>query len=95
MLELGRYSKKLHSEVANFINETNFDKIYVYGKDVTNTFNKINPRKRGKVLYSKKDIISFMKDDIKNGEYLMIKGSNSTGLNKITQSLKRGKFNAF
>ena len=36
-----------------------------------------------------------MKNDIKSSEYLMIKGSNSTGLNKITASLKRGRFNAF
>ena len=33
--------------------------------------------------------------DIKNGEYLMIKGSNLTGLNRISKSLKRGKLNAF
>jgi hypothetical protein len=33
--------------------------------------------------------------EIKNDEYLMIKGSNSTGLNKISQSLKKGKLNAF
>ena len=33
--------------------------------------------------------------DIKNGEYLMIKGSNSTGLNRISQNLKKGKLNAF
>ena len=36
-----------------------------------------------------------MINDIKNGDYLMIKGSNSTGLNKISQSLKVGKINAF
>ena len=36
-----------------------------------------------------------MINDIKNGEYLMIKGSNSTGLNKISQSLKVGKNKCF
>ena len=59
------------------------------------TFNKIRTQKRGKILNSKKDILNFIKNDIKNGEYLMIKGSNSTGLNKISKSLKRGKLNAF
>ncbi len=95
MLELGKYSKKLHIEAAHYINTAKIDKVYVYGKDVIETFNKIKPQKRGKILNSKKDILNFMINDIKNGEYLMIKGSNSTGLNKISQSLKVGKINAF
>ena len=95
MLELGKYSKKLHREAAQYINDAKIDKVYVYGKDVIETFNKIKPQKRGKILNSKKDILNFMISDIKNGEYLMIKGSNSTGLNKISQSLKVGKINAF
>ncbi len=95
MLELGKYSKKLHREAAQYINDTKIDKVYVYGKDVIETFNKIKPQKRGKILNSKQDILNFMISDIKNGEYLMIKGSNSTGLNKISQSLKVGKINAF
>ena len=95
MFELGKYSKKLHIEAARNINATKIDKVYVYGKNIIETFNKIKPQKRGKILNSKKDILNFMINDIKNGDYLMIKGSNSTGLNKISQSLKVGKINAF
>ena len=95
MLELGKYSKKFHKKAADFINHTKIDKVYVYGKDIIETFNKIRPQKRGKILNSKKDILNFMLSDIKNREYLMIKGSNSTGLNRICQSLKVGKLNAF
>ena len=95
MLELGKYSKKFHKKAADFINNTNIYKVYVYGKDVIETFNKIKPQKRGKILNSKEDILNFMIKDINNGEYLMIKGSNSTGLNRISQSLKKGKLNAF
>ena len=46
-------------------------------------------------LNSKKDNLNFVINDIKNGEYLMIKGSNSTGLSKISKRLKVGKINAF
>ena len=94
-MELGKYSKKLHIKVADYINKTNIDKVYVYGNHIMETFNKIRTQKRGKILNSKKDILNFVKNDIKSSEYLMIKGSNSTGLNKITASLKRGRFNAF
>ena len=95
MLELGKHSKKLHIEVADIINNTSIDKVYVYGNEVIETFNKIRPQKRGRILNSKKDILNFMINDIKNGEFLMIKGSNSTGLYKICQILKKGRINAF
>ena len=95
MMELGKYSKKLHIEAAKYINDSKIDKVYVYGKDIIETFNKIKPQKSGKIFNSKKDILNFMINDIKNGEYLMIKGSNSTGLNKISKSLKLGEINAF
>ena len=48
MLELGKYSKKLHIEAGQFINKTKIDKVYVYGKDVVKTFNKIRPKKEEK-----------------------------------------------
>lgn len=94
MLELGKFSKNLHLQAAKIVNNTSINKVYVYGKKIINTFNKIRPQKKGKVLYSRKDIIKFFKNDIKGGEYLMIKGSNSTGLNAITKKIKLGRINA-
>tara|TARA_B100001250_G_scaffold400861_1_gene411939 strand:+ start:229 stop:1137 length:909 start_codon:yes stop_codon:yes gene_type:complete len=94
MLELGKLSKKLHTEAAKIVNNTSINKVYVYGKNIIDTFNKIIPQKKGKILSSKKDILNFLINDIKNGEYLMIKGSNSTGLNTIAKKLKLGKINA-
>ncbi len=87
MLELGKFSKKLHESLAIHINKTKIDKIYVYGKEIINTYNKIRTQKRGKILYSEKEIMRFIKQEINNKDYLMVKGSNSTGLNKIIQKL--------
>ena len=94
MLELGKFSKKLHLEAAKIVNNTNINRVYVFGKKIIDTFNKIRPQKRGKILYSSKDVSNFLKNDIRDGEYLMIKGSNSTGLNNISKNLKLGKINA-
>tara|TARA_B100000427_G_scaffold102431_1_gene84635 strand:+ start:2501 stop:5344 length:2844 start_codon:yes stop_codon:yes gene_type:complete len=94
MLELGKFSKKLHVEAAKFVNKSNVDKVYVYGKHIVDTFNKIRPQKKGSILKSKKDILKFLINDIKDGDYLMIKGSNSTGLNLISHKLKSGRLNA-
>jgi len=94
MLELGKFSKKLHLEAAKMVNKTSINKVYVYGKKIANTFNKIRPQKRGKILYSSKDVSNFLKNDIKDGEYLMVKGSNSTGLNTMMKNFKSGKTHA-
>ena len=94
MLELGKFSKKLHLKAAQIVNKTNINSVNVFGKKIIYTFTKIRPQKRGKILYSSKDIFNFLNDDIKDGEYLMIKGSNSTGLNTIVKKLKLGKINA-
>ena len=94
MLELGKFSKQLHFDAAKFVNNTNINKVYVYGKSIIDTFNKIRPQKKGRVLNSKIDILNFLKNEVKNGEYLMIKGSNSTGLNFIVKKLISGKINA-
>ncbi len=94
MLELGKFSKKLHLEAAKIVNNTSINRVYVFGKKIIPTFNKIRPQKRGKILYSSKDVSKFLNNDVKDGEYLMIKGSNSTGLNIISKQLKSGKINA-
>ena len=91
MLELGKFSKKLHLEAAEKVNNTRINRVYVYGKEILYTFNKIRPQKRGKILYSRRDVSIFLNNDIKDGEYLMIKGSNSTGLNTIAKNLKSRK----
>ena len=87
MLELGKFSKKLHIKAAKDINKAKFKKLFVYGNNIIDTFNKIRTRKRGRILESKSDIINIIKNDLNNDDFLMIKGSNSTGLNKIIKQI--------
>ena len=94
MLELGRFSKKLHIMAARIVNNTKVNKVYAYGKNIIYTFNKIRTQKKGRLLKSEKDIFYFLKNEINDGDYLMIKGSNSTGLNALTTKLKLGKISA-
>ena len=90
MLELGKFSKNLHIKIAKFINKSNANKIYVYGKHIRHTFNKIKTHKKGKIFKNKNEIIDFIKNDLSNNDYLMIKGSNATGLNKVVSKFNRG-----
>ncbi len=88
MLELGKHSKNLHKNLGNLINSSKINSVSVYGKDIRETYKKINYKKKGLILKEKSQIIDLIKNNLNNNDYLMIKGSNSTGLNKITSSLK-------
>ena len=94
MLELGKYSKKLHMEIGKVINKTSLKNVNVIGKHVKWTFNTLNKSKRGLFLKKNKQIIDLIKNSLNNNDYLMIKGSNSTGLNSLTNQIKKGKINA-
>ena len=56
---------------------------------VKHTFNKLRPQIKGKFLNSKMDVLDLIKNDLPNNSFLMVKGSNSTGLNKIIQEIKK------
>ena len=94
MLELGKYSKKLHIEIGKSINKTSLKNVNVIGKRIKWTFNNINKRRKGIVLKKKSQIIDLIKNTLNNNDYLMIKGSNSTGLNSLANQIKTGKINA-
>ncbi len=94
MLELGRYSKKLHIEIGKCINKTSLKNVNVIGSQVKSTFNSLNKSKRGIIIKKKSQIIDLIKNNLNNNDYLMIKGSNSTGLNSLTNQIKMGKTNA-
>ena len=94
MLELGKFSKKLHKEAAKIVNKSKINKVFVYGKDIKETFNKIKTQKKGRILNSKKEILNLMKNRLRNNDYLMVKGSNATGLSKVISQIKLGHLNA-
>ena len=94
MLELGKYSKKLHLEIGKNINKTSLKNVNVIGEYVKWTFDNINKSRRGIILKTKSQIINLIKNTLNNNDYLMIKGSNSTGLNSLTNKIKIGKINA-
>ena len=94
MLELGKHSQKLHKGVAKNINKTSIKNVNVIGKHMSEAYKILHNSKKGIVLKNHSEIINLIKNSINNNDYLMIKGSNSTGLNKLTNDIKSGKINA-
>ena len=91
MLELGKFSKIIHKKISKIINKTSIKKVYVIGKYVKETFFSIDKKKRGRILLDKSEIYQLIKNDLNNNDHLMIKASNSTGLNSIASNIKKGK----
>jgi len=89
MLELGKHSANQHKLISKIINKTKINKVYVFGKYIRKTFVGLKPTKKAKILNNKLDIFDLINKDLNNNDYLMIKGSNSTGLHKITNNLKQ------
>ena len=89
MLELGKHSLKQHKLISKTINKTKIDRVFVIGRYIQETFKGLRLNKKGKILNNKLDIIDLIKKDLNNNDYLMIKGSNSTGLKNITNNLKQ------
>ena len=93
MLELGKHSVKQHRLISKIINKTKINKVYVFGKYIKETFRDVKPSKKAKILKNKLEIIKLI-NKLNNGDYLMIKGSNSTGLNKLISTLKKRRSHA-
>jgi murE/murF fusion protein len=94
MLELGKYSQKLHADVVKNINKTSIKNVNVIGKQMSEAYKILHKKKKGYILKNHSEIINLIKNNINNNDYLMIKGSNSTGLNKLTNDIKSGKIDA-
>ena len=90
MLELGEKSKKFHEEISRVINNSDIDKVFVKGKQTIFTYKQLNKNKRGNILQNIEDIDLNLRSIISNNDYLMIKGSNATGLNNFCKKLIRG-----
>ncbi len=90
MLELGSKSKKYHEELSKVINRSDIDKVFIKGKKTIFTYKHLDRSKRGNILQNNEDIDFSLKKMISNNDYLMIKGSNATGLNNFTKKMIKG-----
>jgi murE/murF fusion protein len=90
MLELGKKSESYHKELAKLINSSDIDKVFIKGEKSLFTYKNLKKEKRGNIFQSLGDIDYILKNIIANNDYLMIKGSNATELNKISKIMIKG-----
>ncbi len=93
MLELGKNAKKLHKKLSPIINNSNINKLFIHGNHIMETYKNVKKNKRGNILQCKSDFKELLLPILRNNDYLMIKGSNATGLNKLSKNLTAGRIN--
>ena len=90
MLELGKKSEVYHRELSRLINSSDIDKVFIKGEKTLFTYKNLKNEKRGNILQCDQDVDLTMENIIANNDYLMIKGSNATGLNTISKTMIKG-----
>ncbi len=90
MLELGKKSEKYHENLSKLINSSDIDKVFIQGEKTINTYKTLKKDKRGNIFQCNQDIDFFLKNIIAKNDYLMVKGSNATGLNSFCKTIIKG-----
>ena len=90
MLELGSKSDIFHKNLSKVINNSDIDKVFIKGNHSLITYKNINKKKRGNILQQEEDVDFTLNNNIANNDYLMIKGSNATGLNNFSKKIIKG-----
>ena len=90
MLELGKKSYIYHKKISKLINNSDIDKTFVYGNKASETYKFLKKNKRGEIVRSLELFQSKIKKVLRNGDFLMIKGSNATKLHKVSQAFIGG-----
>ena len=97
LMELDFISKEeyeeLRKKLSPIINKSNINKLFVHGNYIMTTYKNVKKNKRGNVLQYKSDFKDILLPILQNNDYLMIKGSNATGLNIISKNLTKGRIN--
>jgi len=94
MMELGKNSHIYHKKISKFINNSDIDKTFVYGERAVKTYKFLKKNKRGEVVKNFKSFDNIISQILRNGDFLMIKGSNATKLYKIAENFLRSSWHA-
>ena len=92
MLELGNKSDFYHKKLSKIINNSDIDKLFVYGDKILKTYKYIYKNKQGNILQNRNDFDDIFSEIIRKNDYLMIKGSNATGLHHLSNHIIKGRY---
>ena len=92
MNELGQKSKFYHQNIIEEILDYGFDNVILCGELFESVLNRME-LKTDKIKYmeNEKEIMQYLKNNIHNNDTILIKGSNSTKVNKLANLLNKNR----
>jgi len=89
MAELGDQSRQAHEEVGNYASTKKIDRLYTYGEFTKLSHNAFNPEisLTGRHFNNHSDLAHALLDELNTDATILVKGSRSSHMEKIVQSL--------
>ena len=81
MLELGRYTKKLHKEVGEYANAKGIDLMLGYGDTAKYAINGFG--KNGIYFRNEDDLKNYLKENVSSKDVILIKGSRGMRMERF------------
>jgi len=90
MAELGSNAELYHSELATFVANLSLDRVCVIGELYRTFWERLPASRKGFYATSLDELMSALRTELADGDTVLIKGSNSTGVHQIVGWLKAG-----
>ena len=87
MLELGTASSALHRELGEAIEQLGIDQVFTAGPRMAELFEVLPESRRAGRADSAADLVGLVRDSIRSGDVIMVKGSNSSRMGLIVAAL--------
>lgn len=92
ILELGVFSKDIHSKIGKYIIDKNIDSVILVGNEVKYTKKALEENNFNKEIYlfeKESDSYDFLKNYLTKGDIIFLKGSNAVKLYNVSNYLKQ------
>ena len=88
MLELGEQAQTLHTNLAKDLIENKIDKVYTVGPNSAALFDTLPSEMQGIKKPVSDELATLIKNEIKTGDIVLVKGSFGSKMSKIVEALK-------
>ncbi len=87
MAELGKQSEILHAELAKVIEDKNIDRVYTVGPHMKFLSDKLAGFRNAGHFETRSALEDKLTRDLRNGDVVMVKGSNASGMALVTEKI--------
>jgi UDP-N-acetylmuramoyl-tripeptide--D-alanyl-D-alanine ligase len=90
MLELGDAARDYHAALAGDVERARIDLVIAAGDLMGALWAALPPERRGARAANSNEAIAALKDIVRSGDVVLVKGSNASGMGRVAEALKRG-----